>query len=141
MAVEGKFFRWAARVHPKYDAPNFVLVVQGIWCAILALSGTFIQLAGYVVFVSFLFYAMSCGAVMLLRRREPAMARPYRAWGYPVTPLVFIGFSLYLIGNTIVAQPRDSAIGAGLLIAGLPIYWYCQRNLVRSEASEVRNEM
>jgi len=129
MAVEGKFFRWAARVHPKYDAPNFVLVVQGIWCAILALSGTFIQLAGYVVFVSFLFYAMSCGAVMVLRRREPAMARPYRAWGYPVTPIVFIAFSLYLIANTIVAQPKDSAIGAGLLIAGLPIYWYYKGKL------------
>jgi basic amino acid/polyamine antiporter, APA family len=134
MAVEGKFFRWAARVHPKYDAPNFVLVVQGIWCAILALSGTFIQLAGYVVFVSFFFYAMSCGAVILLRRRDPAMPRPYRAWGYPITPLVFIAFSLYLIANTIVAQPKDSAIGAGLLVIGLPVYWYC-RNRYRSEAT------
>jgi APA family basic amino acid/polyamine antiporter len=132
MAVEGKFFRWAARVHPRYDAPNFVLVVQGIWCAILALSGTFNQLLTYVVFVSFFFYAMSCGAVILLRRRDPAMPRPYRAWGYPITPLVFIAFSLYLIGNTIVAQPKDSAIGAGLLIAGLPIYWY-YRQRVRSE--------
>jgi amino acid transporter len=133
MAMEGKFFRWAARVHPKYEAPNFVLVVQGIWCAILALSGTFIQLAGYVVFVSFFFYAMSCGAVMLLRRRDPAMPRPYRAWGYPITPLVFIAFSLYLIANTIVAQPKDSAIGAGLLVIGLPVYWYC-RSRYRSEA-------
>jgi amino acid transporter len=126
MAVEWKFFRWAARVHPRYDAPNFVLVVQGIWCAILALSGTYIQLAGYVVFVSFFFYALSCTAVLVLRRREPGMARPYRAWGYPVTPLVFIAFSAYLIGNTILAQPKDSAIGAGLLLAGLPVYWYCR---------------
>jgi amino acid transporter len=130
MAMEGKFFPWAARVHPKYDAPNFVLVVQGIWCAVLALSGTFIQLANYVVFVSFFFYAMSCGAVILLRRRDPGMPRPYRAWGYPITPLVFIAFSLYLIGNTILAQPKDSMIGAGLLVLGLPIYWYYQKKVV-----------
>jgi len=127
MAEEGRFPRWAARVHPRYQAPNVVLVVQGIWCAILALSGTYIQLAGYVVFVSFLFYALSSGAVLLLRRREPGMDRPYRAWGYPVTPLVFIAFSVYLIGNTVLAEPRDSAIGIGLLLAGLPIFWYYRR--------------
>ncbi len=126
MAAEGRFPAWAARVHPRYQAPNTVLVVQGIWCAILALSGTFIQLAGYVVFVSFLFYALSCAAVLLLRRREPGMDRPYRAWGYPVTPLVFIGFSLYLIVNTIIAEPLDSLIGIGLLLVGLPVYWYCR---------------
>ena len=124
MAVEGKFFGWAGRLHPRYQAPNFVLVVQGIWAAALAVSGTYLQLAGYVVFVSFLFYALSCLAVLVLRRREPELPRPYRAWGYPVTPIVFIGFSAWLIGNTIVAEPRDSAIGAALLIAGLPVYWY-----------------
>ena len=130
MAVEGRFFRWAGRLHPRYDAPNAVLVVQGLWSVLLALTGTYLQLAGYVVFVSFLFYALSCGAVLLLRRREPGLARPYRAWGYPVTPLVFILFSGYLIGNTILAAPRDAAIGAGLLLLGLPVYWYCRRYAV-----------
>jgi APA family basic amino acid/polyamine antiporter len=57
------------------------------------------------------------------------MPRPYRAWGYPITPLVFIAFSLYLIGNTILAQPKDSMIGGGLLLLGLPIYWYYQKKL------------
>ena len=54
------------------------------------------------------------------------MDRPYRAWGYPVTPLVFIAFSLYLIVNTIIAEPLDSLIGIGLLLIGLPVYWYCR---------------
>jgi APA family basic amino acid/polyamine antiporter len=126
MAVEGKFFRWAGRVHPRYAAPNAVLVVQGIWSALLALSGTYLQLAGYVVFVSFLFYALSCAAVIRLRRQTPTLARPYRAWGYPVTPVVFIVFSAWLIGTSIVAAPADSAIGAGLLLLGLPVYWYCR---------------
>ena len=128
MAIEGKFFPWAARLHPRHDTPNTAMVVQGVWTALLALSGTYLQLAGYVVFVSFLFYALSCGAVLLLRRREPHLPRPYRAWGYPVTPVVFILFSGYLIGNTIVAAPRDAAIGAGLLLAGLPLFWYFRRS-------------
>jgi len=127
MAREGRFFAWAAVLHPKYRSPNRVLVVQGIWAALLALSGTFNQLLTYVVFASFLFYALSCGAVMLLRRREPGMPRPYRTWGYPVTPVVFILFSGYLILNSIIATPRDAAIGGGLLLAGLPVYWWCRK--------------
>jgi APA family basic amino acid/polyamine antiporter len=127
MAREGQFFPWAARLHPRYATPNTSLVVQGVWSALLALSGTYLQLITYMVFVSFLFYALSCAAVMVLRRREPGMARPYRAWGYPVTPVVFIFFSAYLILNTIVEAPSAAAIGAALLLAGLPVYWYCRR--------------
>ena len=71
------------------------------------------QLATYVVFASFVFSGMSCVAVLRLRRPRPAPPRPYRAWGYPVTPLVFIGFAAWLVGNTVVEAPRDAAIGAG----------------------------
>lgn len=128
MARAGQFFPWAARLHPRYATPNTALIAQAVWSAILAMSGTYLQLITYMVFVSFLFYALSCAAVMVLRRREPLLARPYRAWGYPVTPVVFILFSGYLIGNTIVESPWDSAIGAALLAAGLPVYWYCRRH-------------
>jgi APA family basic amino acid/polyamine antiporter len=127
MALEGRLFRWAAKLDPKHRSPNRVMVAQGIWAALLALSGTFNQLLTYVVFVGFLFYALSCGAVILLRRREPAMPRPYRTWGYPVTPVVFILFSGYLILNSIIATPRDAAVGGGLLLAGLPVYLWCRR--------------
>ncbi len=128
MAREGRFFAWAARLHPVYQTPNRVLVVQGIWSAVLALSGTYNQLLTYVVFVGFLFYALSCGAVIILRRREPGLPRPYRAWGYPVTPVVFILFSGYLILSSIIQTPRDAVIGGGLLLAGLPVYWWCRRS-------------
>ena len=70
---------------------------------------------------------LSCAAVIVLRQREPALDRPYRTWGYPVTPLVFILFSGYLTVNTIREAPQDAAIGAALLLAGLPVYWYCRR--------------
>lgn len=127
MARRGDFFAWAGRLNPRYATPNTALVVQGCWAAVLALSGTYNQLVTYMVFVSFLFYAMSSAAVIVLRRREPGLERPYRTWGYPVTPVVFILFSGYLIVNTIRETPQDAAIGAALLLAGLPVYWYCRR--------------
>lgn len=127
MARQGKFFPWAARLNPRYRTPNTALGAQGIWASLLALSGSYIQLLTYMVFVSFLFYALSAAAVIVLRRREPDMARPYRAWGYPVTPVVFILFAMYLVGNTIVESPRDAAVGTGLLLLGLPFYWYFLR--------------
>ncbi len=123
MARSGQFFAWAGQVHPKYAVPTTSLVVQGVWSALLALTGTYNQLATYVVFVAFLFYAMAAAAVIVLRRREPALARPYRTWGYPITPVVFIAFAIYLVWNTIVEQPLDSAVGTGLLLLGLVFYY------------------
>jgi len=123
MAKDRQFFSWAGQVSPKFAVPVTSLVVQGLWCCLLAASGTYDQLLTYVVFVSFLFYAMAAAAVILLRRREPELKRPYRAWGYPVTPIVFILFAGYLIWNTIVEQPLDSAVGAGLLLVGLAFYF------------------
>ena len=127
MALEGRFFRWAARLDPAHQSPNRVMVVQGFWASAMVFSGTYNQLLTYVVFVGFLFYALSCAAVLLLRRREPGMPRPYRTWGYPITPVVFILFSGYLILNTVVNAPRDAAIGGGLLLLGLPVYVWCRR--------------
>jgi len=129
MARRGDFFAWAGRLHPQRATPNTALIVQGFWAALLALSGTYNQLITYMVFVSFLFYLLSCAAVIVLRRREPALERPYRTWGYPVTPVVFVLFSGYLIVNTIREAPGDAAIGAALLLAGLPVYWYCRRTM------------
>ncbi|MBL8986094.1 MAG: amino acid permease [Gemmatimonadetes bacterium] len=123
MARDGQFFRWAGTVSERYAVPTTSLVAQGVWSSLLALSGTYNQLTTYVVFVSFLFYAMTCAAVIVLRRTEPDLPRPYRTWGYPVTPLVFIAFSGYLIWNTIVQQPLESAIGLGLLGLGLVFYF------------------
>ena len=124
MAREGKFFAWAARLHPRYATPNTSLIVQGFWSALLVMIGSYSDLITCMVFVSFLFYSLSCAAVIVLRRRESGMDRPYRAWGYPVTPVVFILFSAYLIVNSIVTLPVYSLVGAGLLVAGLPFYWY-----------------
>ncbi|MGH7676228.1 MAG: APC family permease [Gemmatimonadales bacterium] len=130
MAREGLFFRWAGRVHPRLGTPLPALVVQGLISAALTLSGTYEALTTYVVFASFFFYALSAGAVIRLRRTRPLVERPYRTWGYPVTPLVFIAFALWLVANTIVEAPKDAAIGAGIVLAGVPGYWYWKKSSV-----------
>ena len=127
MARQGLFFSWAAKLHPVFRSPVITLLVQGGVAVVLTLTGSYVQLATYVVFVSFLFYGLSAAAVIVLRYRAPALARPYRAWGYPFTPLLFIAFAMYLVFDTIVQTPRDSAVGAGILVAGLPAYWYWKK--------------
>jgi len=124
MAKEKLFFQAMAKVSAKYHVPLVALIVQGVWACILTASGSYDQLYTYVVFVSWLFYAMSCGAVIVLRRKAPNMPRPYKTWGYPVVPVVFILFAIWLVINTIVEAPRDAAIGAGIMLSGLPIYFY-----------------
>jgi amino acid transporter len=127
MARQGLFFAWAAKLHPIFRSPVITLLVQGGVAVALTLTGSYVQLSTYVVFVSFLFYALSAAAVIVLRYRAPALARPYRAWGYPFTPILFIAFAMYLVIDTIVQTPRDSAVGAGILVAGLPAYWYWKK--------------
>jgi APA family basic amino acid/polyamine antiporter len=131
MARGGLFFRSQGLVHPRFATPVVALVTQGVIASILARTGRYDQLFTYVIFAQFVFYALSAGAVILLRRRAPQVARPYRTWGYPVTPLVFIAFALWLVANTIAESPRESAVGAGLILLGLPGYWYWRRGSER----------
>jgi APA family basic amino acid/polyamine antiporter len=129
MAKEKLFFTSMAKVNAKYRVPLTALIVQGVWACILTASGTYDQLYTYVVFVSWLFYAMSCGAVIVLRRKAPQMPRPYKTWGYPVMPIIFILFAIWLMLNTIIEAPRDAVIGVGIMLLGLPIYFYWQRQM------------
>jgi len=99
-------------------------LTQGAIALALTLSGRYQALYTYAVFVSWVFYAMSCAAVLTLRARRPDLPRPYRTWGYPVTPVVFIAFAAWLVGNTILQNPKDAAIGAGLVLVGLPYFYY-----------------
>jgi len=124
MARGGMFFRAQGVVHPRYATPTVALLTQCVIASVLTALGRYDQLFTYVVFAQFVFYALSAGAVIKLRRAAPNLVRPYRTWGYPVTPIVFIAFAVWLVYNTIVETPGDSAIGAGLILLGLPGYWY-----------------
>jgi APA family basic amino acid/polyamine antiporter len=135
MARGGVFFRSQGIVHSRFATPVVALVTQGVISVALALTGRYDQLFTYVVFAQFVFYALSAGAVILLRRRAPQLARPYRTWGYPLTPIVFIAFAVWLVGNTIAESPRESAVGAGLILLGLPGYWYWKKRLTAAAGS------
>jgi APA family basic amino acid/polyamine antiporter len=128
MASDGRFFSWAGRVHPRFHTPVAALLVQGGVAITLTATGSYEQLATYVVFASWVFYALSCGAVIRLRHSAPRLERPYRTWGYPVTPIVFIGFATWLVANTVLEAPRDAAIGAALVLSGVPAYaWFARK--------------
>ena len=124
MATDRMFFRFFSFVHPKYQTPIPSLIGQGIWASALVMTGTFDQLFTYVIFSSWIFYAMAAGAVMVLRAKAPLRARSYKTWGYPVTPIVFMLFSLYLVINTLIEDPRDALVGLGIISLGVPAYLY-----------------
>ena len=124
MAKEGRFFKMADQVHPKYQTPSNAIIIQCAWAILLTFTGTFNQLITYIIFVSWIFYGMSAGAVIILRKKKPDMERPYRTPLYPWIPAIFILFSVFLTINTIMEAPRDAAIGTVLMVAGLPLYYY-----------------
>jgi APA family basic amino acid/polyamine antiporter len=128
MAKDTLFFNQAARIHPTFQSPANALIIQCIWACLLTFTGTFNQLITYIIFTSWIFYAMSSGAVIILRRNKPELTRPYKTPGYPYVPIVFILFAILLTLNTIVEAPRDAAIGGGLVLAGLPFYYYWKNN-------------
>jgi APA family basic amino acid/polyamine antiporter len=122
MAADGLFFRSLAVVDPRHRVPVRSLWAQSVWSCLLAASGTYAQLYTYVIFASVMFHAATAAAVFVLRRKAPDLPRPYRAWGYPVVPALFILGCLLMIGNTLVERPFESIAGLGLLALGLPAY-------------------
>jgi APA family basic amino acid/polyamine antiporter len=130
MAKDGLFFKQLAQVHPRFGTPALAIVASCLWAIILALSGTFEQLLTYVVFVGWIFYALGAAAVISLRIKRPNAERPFRVPFYPVTPVVFVLAAAAIVLNTIVEQPRQSAIGIGVVLLGVPAFvaWRRQRD-------------
>jgi APA family basic amino acid/polyamine antiporter len=124
MAKDGVFFPAAAAVHPKFHSPHLAIVGLTVWSSLLALSGTYEQLFTYVVFVSVLFSLLGGLALFRLRWARPDAERPYRVWGYPIVPALFILGALYMVINTMTERPTESLAGLGLLALGLPAYRY-----------------
>jgi APA family basic amino acid/polyamine antiporter len=122
MARDGLLFAGLAKVSPRTCVPIRSLVVLGIWSGVLALSGSYDTLTDSAIFALTLFYAFVAGSVFVFRRRLPDAPRPYRTWGYPVVPIAFLLVTAWLILRTIWDQPKQSAIGLGLILIGLPVY-------------------
>ena len=128
MARDGLFFARAARVHPRYRTPAAAIVAQATWSAVLVLSAKAEALVNYTGFAVVLFSGIAGVALFVLRWRLPAEARPFRAWGYPVAPAIFVLASALIVGNAIWRNPRPSGAGIGIILAGLPLYWYLRRS-------------
>jgi APA family basic amino acid/polyamine antiporter len=126
MAKDRLFFSGLAKLS-RTHVPVRSLIVLAVWSSVLALSGSYDVLTDYAIFALTMFYALTAGAVFVFRKRFPDEERPYRTWGYPVVPVLFIVICTWLILTTIWNSPRQSAIGLGLIVLGLPVYWYWRK--------------
>ncbi len=122
LAEDGLLPRRLALLTPTTRVPLWSVVAQGAWASVLALSGSFDALTDYVIFGSWIFYGLTISAVFVLRRTMPDAERPYRAWGYPVVPALFLLVTAFLLINTLITSPTQSFIGLGLIALGLPVY-------------------
>jgi len=127
MARDGLFFRSVASVHPVYRTPAVSILALSGWAALLVLSGRYEQLYTYVIFASWILYGMTAAAVLVLRRRRPELARPYRTVGYPLVPVLFVMGALAVLISTVTQSPRESLLGLGIILAGLPFYFHGRR--------------
>jgi basic amino acid/polyamine antiporter, APA family len=127
MARDGMFVRAAGRVHPRFHTPVAAIVAQAIWSSVLVLSGTLSQLVTYTGFAVVLFSGLAVCALFVLRRRDPAAARPFSALGYPWAPAIFILASAVMIANEAWRNPVPTMVGLGLIAAGVPVYYAIRR--------------
>jgi basic amino acid/polyamine antiporter, APA family len=134
MAQDKRFFDFAGKVHPRFNTPGNALLLQGFWTCVLVLSGSFDMLTDMLIFVSWFFYGMSSLGVFVLRYKMPDRERPYRVWGYPVVPAIFVGFTFFFLVATLVNDIYlfqagktvliNSVLGVLLTSLGIPLYWY-----------------
>lgn len=124
MARDGLFPAAAGRVHRRFRAPVFAIVAQSIWSGVLVLSGTLAQLVSYTGFALVLFSGVAVAALFVLRRRQPDAPRPFRAWGYPWAPAIFVAACAVMVVNELWRNPGTSAAGVAIIAAGLPVYWW-----------------
>jgi APA family basic amino acid/polyamine antiporter len=124
MVQDKIFFKGMGIVHPRFRTPHISVVVQGIWSALLTLSGRFDQLFTYVIFAAWIFYAMTTSGVFVLRKKWPHVERPYKTWDYPWIPIAFILVSILFVINTLITDPRDSLFGLIIVALGVPVYLF-----------------
>jgi len=126
-ARQGYFFSAIGRVSPKYHTPGVSILVLSAWASLLVLSGKYDDLFNLVIFASWILYGMTAAAVLVLRKKRPDLYRPYRTFGYPYVPVLFILGASVLLFSTLFDRPRESFMGIGLILAGLPFYYYWRR--------------
>ena len=122
MAMDGLFFKRVARINSK-GVPGFAIAIQGIWAILLCLSGTYSDLLDYVIFAVLLFFALTIFALFLLRAKRPDIPRPYKAWGYPVVPALYILTTTFIMVILLIFKPSYTFPGLVIVLLGIPVYY------------------
>jgi len=134
VARDRYFFSALAEVHPRFHTPSVAIVVQAILAiCLLLLGGSFRQFFSLTIFAEWLFYMIAASTVFVFRRRDPQAARPYRVWGYPLVPALFVLASALLLYYTFTDNLRNSALGCLVILAGIPVFYAFARR--RTEES------
>ncbi len=131
MAKDGLFFSSVGKVNARYHSPAVSLVVQAFWAGLLTLTGTYNELLDFVIFAVVLFYILTILGLFRLRRTRPEAQRPYRAWGYPVLPALYIAFALFVEWALITHKTVRSIAGLCIVALGVPVFFLRQRRTVR----------
>ncbi len=129
MAHDGVFFKSLTRVHPRFSTPINAIILQAFWSCLLILTNTFGTLFTYVSVIITLFSALTVGSVMVLRWKKPELKRPYKLWGYPLVPIIFIAANLWIVWGSVTQNPRDSLLGVFIVALGIPAYLLWQNRL------------
>ncbi len=129
MARDGLFFKRIADCHPKFLTPHVSIVALSVWSLLLSLTGTFEQLFTYVIFGQWIFFGLTVAAVIILRRKRPDLPRPYKTWGYPVTPIVFCLAAVYIAVSALIGEFVNAMGGLLIIVIGIPAYMYWRTTL------------
>jgi len=127
MARDGLFFEWVSHVSPHTRVPVRALLAQSAWAVVLVLSGSYDVITDYAIFAVLIFVGLAIASVFVFRKRLPDAPRPYRTWGYPVIPVLFLLVCTWVVVNTVLTTPGRALAGLGLMALGLPFYWYWSR--------------
>ncbi|MDQ3243630.1 MAG: amino acid permease, partial [Gemmatimonadota bacterium] len=127
MSRDGLFFKLLGVATARTHVPANALIALAIWSGILVLSGSFDELTDSVIFASYLFYGLVTASVFIFRKTQPDAERPYRTWGYPIVPAIFLAVTAWLLITTLITSPRQSLIGLVIVSLGFPLYLYFSR--------------
>jgi len=128
MARDGMFFKKIAEVHPKFLTPHISIIAITVWATLLTLTGTFNQLFTYVIFGEWIFFGMTVASVIVLRKKRPDLERPYKTWGYPVTPIIFVLAAVYVAISALIGQFKNAMGGLLIILIGVPAYFFWRTN-------------
>jgi APA family basic amino acid/polyamine antiporter len=135
MSKDGLFFKQSSHIHPKYRTPVNALVLQAVWTCILCLSGSYGQLLDYTIFAVLVFYILTILGLFVLRRTQPNAERPYRAFGYPVLPAVYVAMAIFIEVVLLRYKPQYTWPGLIIVLIGIPVYFLTRRAVLAPQAS------